>query len=167
MSWGRIDLRLNASAQWNKVPFPLLIMPQANLSYINDYSTFAMVNNMEFLNDRALSFMLNWEMGGKLFNRIPLLRKLKCREVVEFKTLWGKLTSKNNPMLPQNAGSDVLMSFPQGCHVMDGKKPYMEFAVGVQNIFNLLQVEYVRRLNYLDLPSAQKHGIRFVINPTF
>ena len=167
MSWGKIDLRIDASAQWNRVPFPLLVMPHANLSYVNDYASFAMMNNMEFLNDRALSFMITWEMGGKIFNRIPLLRKLKWREVAEFKGLWGKLTDKNNPLLRQNASSDLLMRFPEGCNVMDGSLPYLEYSVGVQNILNLFQIEYVHRLTYLGLPTAQKHGIRFVINPTF
>ncbi len=167
MSWGRIDLRLKGGMQWNRVPFPLLIMPQANLSYVNDYSAFSMLNNMEFLNDRYVSFMLNWELGGKIFNRIPLLRKLKWREVVEFKGLWGALSDRNNPTLARNAQSSILMQFPAGSNVMDGSKPYLEYAVGIQNIFNLFQIEYVRRLNYLDLPTAQKHGIRFVFNPTF
>jgi hypothetical protein len=167
MSWGRIDFRLKAGAQWNQVPYALLIMPQANLSYILDYTAFSMMNNMEFLNDRYASLMLTWEMGGKLLNRIPLLRKLKWREVAEFKTLWGNLSDKNNPFLQQNAGSSLLMHFPDGSTTMDGKRPYMEYGIGVQNIFNLIQIEYVRRLNYLDLPTAQKHGIRIVIHPTF
>ena len=167
MSWGHIDLRLRAGAQWNTVPYPLLIMPSANLSYINNYETFALINNMEFLNDRYVSLMLNWEMGGKLLNRIPLMRKLKWREVFEVKTLWGKLTDKNNPMLPQNAASDVLMHFPEGSYVMDGRKPYVEWAVGVQNIFNLFQIEYVHRVNYHSLPTAAVHGVRFAIVPTF
>jgi hypothetical protein len=142
-------------------------MPQANLSYIIDLRSFNMINNMEFLNDRYASMMLTWEMGGKLLNRIPLLRKLKWREVVEFKGLWGALSRKNNPNLDQNAGSSILMYFPQGSTVMDGRKPYFEYAVGVQNVFNLFQIEYVRRLNYLNLPTAQKHGIRFTVKPSF
>ena len=167
MSWGRIDLHLKAGAQWNRVPYALLIMPQANLSYVLDYEAFSMINNMEFLNDRYASLMVMWEMGGKLFNRIPLLRKLKWREVLEFKSLWGQLSEKNNPNFLGNAGNDVLMVFPDGSSTMNGRRPYMEYGVGVQNIFNLIQIEYVRRLNYLDLPTAQKHGIRIVINPTF
>ena len=167
MSWGKFDVRLKAGAQWNQVPYPLLIMPQANLSYVLDYSAFSMINNMEFFNDRYASLMLTWEMGGKLLNRIPLLRRLKWREVAEFKTLWGRLSDKNNPLSPQNAGSPVLMHFPEGSTTMNGRQPYMEYAVGVQNIFNLIQIEYVRRLNYLNLPTAQKHGIRIVIDPTF
>jgi hypothetical protein len=122
---------------------------------------------MEFLNDRFASLMLTWEMGGKIFNRIPLLRRLKWREILEGKCLWGKLSDKNNPYLPQNAGSQKLMTFPAGAYIMDGKRPYFEYAVGVQNIFSLIQIEYVHRINYHDLPTAEKHGIRFVINPTF
>ena len=165
MSWGRIDLKLRAAAQWNQVPYPLLVIPQANLSYILDYAQFNTMNNMEFLTDRYVSLMLNWEMGGKLFNRIPLLRKLKWREVAEFKTMWGKLMDKNNPELSPN--DPLLMKFPVGSYPIDSNRPFMEYAVGVQNIFNLLQIEYVHRLNYLDLPTAYKHGIRLVLNPTF
>ena len=165
MSWGRIDLKLRAAAQWNPVPYPLLVVPQANLSYILDYGSFSTMNNLEFLTDRYLSLMFNWEMGGKIFNRIPLLRKLKWREVAEFKMMWGELTDKNNPEL--RPGSPLLMHFPMGSYAPDSSKPFMEYAVGVQNIFNLLQIEYVRRLNYLDLPTAYKHGIRIVLNPTF
>lgn len=167
MSWGRIDAWLRAGQQWNKVPWPLLPMPRANLSYVVDPRTFNMINNMEFLNDRYVSIMLTWEMGGKLLNRIPLLKRLKLREIFELKCLWGSLSAKNNPFLPENQTDSRLMAFPEGSYVMDGKKPYWEWAVGVQNIFSLIQIEYVHRVNYLDLPTAQKHGIRFVINPTF
>ena len=167
MSWGRIDTRLRAGVQWNQVPFPLLIMPQANLSYVNDYSTFSCLSNMEFLNDRYVSLMLTWEMGGKMLNRIPLIRHLKWREVAEFKMLYGGLSAKNNPFLQRNVQNSTLMYFPEGSYTMNGHKPYMEYAVGVQNIFNLFQIEYVHRLNYLELPTAYKHGIRVVFNPTF
>ena len=111
--------------------------------------------------------MLTWEMGGKIFNRIPLLRKLKLREILEFKALWGSLSERNNPYLQQNQSSTLLMNFPTNSYIMDGKKPYFEYAIGVQNILSLIQIEYVRRLNYLDLPTATKHGIRFTITPTF
>ena len=167
MSWGKIDTRLRIGQQWNQVPWPLLPMPQANLSYIVSPQLFNMVNNMEFLNDRYASLMLTWEMGGKLLNRIPLLRKLKWREIFEFKGLWGTLSDKNNPYLPKNQANSRLMVFPANSFIMDGKKPYWEYAVGIQNILTILQIEYVHRINYRDLPTASEHGIRFVINPSF
>ena len=167
MSWGKFDTRLRLGIQWNQVPWPLLPMPQANLSYVISPQLFNMINNMEFLNDRFASVQFTWEMGGKILNRIPLLRKMKLREILEFKGLWGTLSKKNNPFLPENAGSSKLMVFPENCFTMDGKVPYWEYAVGVQNILSLIQIQYVHRINYMNLPTVTRHGIRFVITPTF
>ena len=166
-SWGKFDVQLRAGAQWDKVPFPLLIMPAANLSYIVQRGAFNLINNMEFLNDRYASVDLAWDMNGKIFNRIPLLKKLKWREYIGFKSLWGSLTDKNNPFLFQNMGDATLMYFPEGSHVMDPKRPYMELIVGVHNIFKLFHVQYVRRLNYNELPTAHKQGVRLMMRMSF
>ena len=166
-SWGKIDINVKAGAQWNRVPYPLLIMPAANLSYIIEDETFNLINNMEFLNDRYASLDASWDLNGKIFNRIPLLKKLKWREYIGVKALWGKLTDKNNPYLEQNANSSVLMQFPEGCYVMDPHKPYVELIAGVHNIFKLLHVEYVHRCNYNELPTAHKNGIRLMMRLTF
>lgn len=166
-SWGKIDTYIKAGAQWNRVPYPLLIMPAANLSYIIEDESFNLINNMEFLNDRYASLDVSWDMNGKLFNRIPLLKKLKWREYIGVKCLWGTLTDKNNPLLEQNLGSDVLMQFPEGCYVMDPKRPYVEWVAGIHNIFKVLHVEYVHRCNYTSLPTSNKHGVRFMFRMTF
>ncbi len=176
-SWGNIDTSIKGGIQWNKVPFPLLIMPAANLSYIIQNETFNLINNMEFLNDRYASLDVSWNLQGKIFNRIPLLKKLKWREFIGIKCLWGTLTDKNNPLLPQNANDSELMLFPghydaagnfhTSSYVMDPKKPYVEVSAGIHNIFKLLHVEYVRRLNYNELPTANKWGIRFMIRTVF
>ncbi len=166
-SWGKFDVQLRAGAQWDKVPFPLLIMPAANLSYIVQKGSFNLINNMEFLNDRYASVDLAWDMNGKIFNRIPLLKKLKWREYIGFKGLWGSLTDKNNPFLFQNMGDATLMYFPEGSHVMNPKRPYMELILGVHNIFKLFHVQYVRRLNYNELPTAHKQGVRLLMRMSF
>lgn len=166
-SWGKIDMYLKAGAQWNKVPYPLLIMPAANLSYIVEDETFNLINNMEFLNDRYASLDMSWDLNGKIFNRVPLLKKLKWREYIGVKTLWGKLTDKNNPTLPQNAMDNTLMYFPGGCYIMDPNRPYVELIAGIHNIFKIFHVEYVHRCNYTGLPTAQKNGIRFMLRMTF
>ncbi len=166
-SWGKIDMYLKAGAQWNKVPYPLLIIPAANLSYIAEEGTFNLINNMEFLNDRYASLDVSWDMNGKIFNRIPLLKKLKWREFIGVKCLWGDLTDKNNPTLAQNSTDNLLMVFPEGCYVMDPKRPYVELVAGVHNIFKILHVEYVRRLNYTSLPTSHKHGVRLMLRMTF
>ena len=166
-NFGKIDFYAKGGIQWSKVPFPLLIMPAANLSYIIEDETFNLINNMEFLNDRYVSADAAWDLNGKIFNRIPLLKKLKWREYIGAKMLWGTLTDKNNPLLPENADDPILMPFPQGSFVMDKKRPYFEIIAGVHNIFKILHIEYVRRLSYLDLPTANKHGVRLMLRMTF
>lgn len=166
-SWGKIDCYVRGGVQWDKVPFPLLCMPATNLSYIIQDYTFQIINNMEFLNDRFVSADVSWDFNGKLFNRIPLIKKLKWREYVAVKCLWGSLSDKNNPYLERNSGDAVLMEFPEGSYIMDPKTPYVELSLGIHNIFKIVHVEYVRRLNYLDQPTASKHGIRFMFRMTF
>lgn len=165
-SWGKIDILAKGGIQWNKVPFPLLIMPAANLSYIISDETFNLINNMEFLNDRYASLDISWDLNGKIFNRIPLLKKLKWREWLGIKCLWGTLTDKNNPTLAANAGDGMLMEFPEGSYIMDSKRPYIELIAGIHNIFKIIHIQYVHRLNYNHLPTATKNGVRLMMRLT-
>jgi len=166
-SWGYIDMHLRGGAQWSKVPFPLLIMPPVNLSYFEEEGTFSLMRNMEFLNDRYAYWAVAWNLNGKLLNRIPLIKKLKWREYVAFKGMFGKLTDKNNPFLEQNAGDEMLFAFPGNSHVMDPKVPYMEIVAGVHNIFKFFAVDFVHRFNYNGNADAKKNGIRFGFMMTF
>lgn len=166
-SWGYMDGRINAGAQWNKVPFPLLIMPPVNLSYFEHTNTFSMMRNMEFLNDRYLFWAVAWNMNGKLLNRIPLVKHLKWREYVAFKGMIGTLTDKNNPLLLQNKKDAMLFALPHGSYVMDKHVPYMELVAGVHNIFNFFGIDYVHRFNYNNHPDTNKNGIRFTFKMSF
>ena len=168
-SWGKLDVTARAGAQWNTVPFPLLNLPMANLSYITQNNeSFNLIDNMEFLNDRYASLALSYDMNGKLFNRIPLIKRLKWRERFRIRGLWGTLTDKNNPYKSNNPD---LFLFPMRnglptSYVM-GKTPYVEASVGIYNIFKLIHIEYVRRLTYTNMPGVQKDGIRFMILTIF
>ncbi len=164
-SWGKLDATARAGIQWNAVPFPLLNLPMANLSYITQNNeSFNLINNMEFLNDRYASLALSYDMNGKLFNRIPLFKRLKWREMFRVRGLWGTLTDKNNPYKSSNPD---LFLFPMRndittSHIMSNT-PYVEASVGIYNIFKLLHIEYVRRFTYTDLPGVKKGGFRFMI----
>lgn len=181
-SWGKLDTRIKAGAQWNRVPFPLLLMPRANTSYIRESDLFSLVKNMEFLNDRYVSFVGQWDLNGKLLNRVPGLRRLKWREYFGVNALWGTLTDKNNPYLAQNKDRTDLFFFPsrygvtgqyeQQSQVMNPRKPYVEAYVGIHNIFKILWIQYVHRLTYINEPGSiygdtQKWGIRFILKATF
>ena len=101
-------------------------------------------------------------MNGNLLNRLPLVKKLKWREVFAFRGMWGHLSDKNNPA----NGGEGLYLFPDGSYTF-GKAPYMEASVGIENIFKFLRLDYVWRLNYRDHPDIQTKGIRFMMRITF
>ena len=175
-SWGKMDFMLKGGIQWNKVPYPFLIMPAANMSYIMEGYTFSLVRNMEFPNDRYASLMMSWDMNGKILNRIPLIRGLKWREYIGVNCLWGQLTDKNNPFLMQNRGDATLFYYPgsfrsdgtfsYASHVMDPHTPYVELIFGLHNIFKIFHIEYVRRMNYI-YDDTHKWGIRGIFKVTF
>ena len=165
-SWGYIDTHVNAGAQWDKVPFPLLCMPPVNLTYIELENNMSMMRNMEFLNDRYCYGSISWDLNGKILNRLPLIRKLKWREWIGIKGMWSTLTDKNNPMLAQNQNDPMLFQLPEGTKIMDKKTPYWEIVVGVHNIFKFFAVDYVRRMNYHG-PGIKENGVRFAFMATF
>ena len=104
--------------------------------------------------------MVSWDLNGKIFNRIPLLKRLKWREYLGVNALWGTLTDKNNPYLAQNAAATIstipsrftAAGYEQQSRVMDPHTPYVEAIVGIHNIFKIIHVQYVRRLTYLNSP---------------
>ena len=161
-AFGYIDLITKAGKVWNKVPYPLLILPNANLSYTIQPESYTNMNAMEFISDEYASWDLTYYMNGNLLNRLPLVKKLKWREVFCFRGLWGHLTDKNNPM----NGGDGLYLFPDGSYTL-GKAPYMEASVGIENIFKFLRLDYVWRLNYRDHPGIQTKGVRFMMRMSF
>lgn len=159
-SWGYVDTHLDGGVQWNKVPFPLLIMPPVNITFLEWEGTFSMMKNMEFLTDRYAFASVAWDMNGKLLNRIPLIKKLKWREYISVKGMWGSLTDKNNPLLQRNQNDRMLFQFPSGAREFRNNEPYWEVTVGVHNIFKLLAIDYVRRMNYHG-SGIKKNGVRF------
>lgn len=161
-AFGYLDVITKAGKVWNKVPYPLLILPNANLTYTIQPETYTNMNALEFINDEYVSWDLTYYLNGNLLNRIPLIKKLQWREVFCFRGLWGNLTDKNNPMME----GEGLFTFPEGTHLM-GKTPYMEASVGIENIFKALRVDYVWRLNYRHHTDIQKRGIRATIQLTF
>lgn len=163
-AFGYVDFIAKAGKVWNKVPYPLLILPNANLTYTIQPEAYTNMNALEFLNDQYASWDLTYYLNGNLLNRIPYIKKLKWREVFTFRGLWGNLTDKNNPMLADN--KDGLYIFPNGSFTMD-KYPYMEAGVGIENIFKFLRIDYVWRLNYRNNPNIQKSGIRMTMKLSF
>ena len=165
-AFGYTDCIIKAGKVWNQVPFPLLIMPNANLSYTIQRESYALMNAMEFFNDEYASWDLTYYMNGLILNRVPLIRKLNWREVISFRGMYGRLSEQNRPNL-ENTGT--LYKFPYESdeyHYLDGK-PYMEIGIGIENIFRILRIDYVRRITYRDLPGIDKDGIRIELHVQF
>lgn len=163
-AFGYADFIAKAGKVWTKVPYPLLILPNANLTYTIQPEAYTNMNALEFLNDQYISWDLTYYMNGNLLNRLPLIKKLKWREVFTFRGLWGNLTDKNNPM--KTTDRTGLYLFPEDSFLM-GKTPYMEAGAGIENIFKFLRIDYVWRLNYRNNPNIQKSGIRMTMRLSF
>jgi len=161
-AFGYMDIITKAGKVWNKVPYPLLILPNANLSYTIQPESYTNMNVMEFINDEYASWDLTYYMNGNLLNRLPLIKKLKWREVFCFRGLWGNLTDKNNPA----NGESGLYLFPNGSYTM-GNTPYMEASVGIENILKFIRIDYTWRLNYRENPGIQVQGIRATMRFSF
>ncbi|MEG1463760.1 MAG: DUF5686 family protein [Mucinivorans sp.] len=150
---GYVDLAIKAGGQWSTVPYMLLPQPPTNLSYVVREGRFAMMHPMELLYDRYLMWDLSYYMDGLILSRIPLIKKLKVREVFTFRGVWGALSAKNNPI-----HNSKLPAFPTQSSPIGGE-PYMEVGVGLENILNIFRVDYVWRLTYLDSKSTIRGGV--------
>lgn len=160
-SFGHIDALIKAGKVWDKVPFPLLILPNTNQSVTIQPEAFHMMNALEFVTDQYVSFNATYYLKGWILNRIPGIKWLRLREVLSFNMIYGGLTDKNNPTLTPG-----LFLLPDGTQPL-GSTPYMECSVGLENIFKILRIDYYRRLTYLDHPDIKKGGIRIALRFTF
>jgi len=162
-AFGYLDGIVRGGWVWSRSPYPNLLIPNANLSYTIQPESFALMNPMEFINDRYVSWDLTYWANGAIFNYIPYFKKLKLREAFSFRGLWGHLSSRNNPEY-----NHELFAFPADTHTrsMD-HGPYMEVGVGIDNIIKILRVDYVWRLSYRDSYNCDRSGLRIALHFTF
>jgi hypothetical protein len=139
---------LEAGRIWGELPYPLLKIHEGNETYSFDEYSFNMMNYYEFISDKYFSAYYTHHFLGLFLNRIPLMRKLKWREVGFVNTVVGGVDEKTLNF----AG------FPDKVYVL--KKPYVEAGAGVENIFKVVRVDFIWRLSYLDHPGARIFGVR-------
>ena len=153
-AYGHFDVAAEAQQVWSKVPFPLLLFPNANPSYLIENDSFSLLNAMEFINDKQYIAKATYVADNLLLARIPYLNYLSLREVFSIRGVYGTLSKKNNPAFTMG-----LFAFP-GLSSAMGSTPYLEAGIGIANILNIFRVDYVFRLTYRDTPNAIKNGIR-------
>lgn len=163
-AFGHINTVLKFSKVWTQTPYPMLVIPNSNLSYTIQPESYSLLNPVEFVFDNFASWDIEYFANGLIFNRIPFIKYMKIREVVSFKGFFGALSDRNNPDLNPN-----LWRFPDINQNRYWKKslPYMEVGVGLDNIFTILRIEYVFRVTYRDLPDIPKGGVRIALHFSF
>lgn len=145
IGWSRYII--NAGKLWGDVPYPLLIIHPGNETYSFDKYSFNRVNYYEFMSDQYVSAYYAHHFDGFFLNHIPLMRKLKWREVVYAKGMIGDLSKENRNF------SD----FPEFSGGLEGK-PYLEVGAGIENIFKIFRVDANWRLTHLDHEDIIPYG---------
>lgn len=149
------------------LPYPLLALHPGNQSYIYQQYSYNMMNFLEFVSDRYVTLITDHYFNGFFLNKIPLLRRLKLREVATVKVLYGGVSRQNQP--DELNGLYRFPTAPDGTpltYTLEGK-PYVEASLGVSNIFKIFRIDFVRRFTYLDHPGAARFGIKGGILMTF
>lgn len=151
---GHTNIGIEATKIWGDLPYTELFIPPANQSFAYQRESFNMMNFLEFVSDQQIFLRAEHYFKGFIFNRLPLIKKLKLREVATFKMVYGSLSDSNDPnqdpSIPRfdldEQGRSLTYLFTDGA--------YMEGSIGITNIFKVLRLDLVKRFSYLDNPNV-------------
>ena len=155
---GYSNITLQGGKIFGKVPYPLLKLHEGNGTYFYDPNAFSCMNFYEFASDAWVALFFEHHFNGILLGRIPLVKKLKWREVLVCKGVWGTLSRENNG---STAGTQADLLFPAG--MTSVSDPYVEAGFGVENIFRLFRVDCIWRLTHRS-PKPGQEIQNFAVN---
>lgn len=158
--FGYTDLTIEGGKVFGRVPYPLLQIHRANQTYSYQLQSYNLMNFLEFISDQWVSLNAQHYFNGFFFNKIPLLKRLKWREVISLKMLYGNITDNNDPQKHTELFKLPIESNGQLITYSLERKPYIEASVGVSNIFKVIRIDLIRRLNYLNNEHVAEYGIR-------
>ncbi|MEJ1222603.1 DUF5686 family protein [Sediminicola sp. 1XM1-17] len=149
LGWGRLLSTVEVGKTFGEVPLGLLNVVPGNQTLFSVYGSFANLNFYEFVTDTYASVHLEHNFNGRLFSRIPFMRKWNLREIVGIRGAWGDLSDEN-----------IALSSPTNVPLMaPSNKMYYEYSLGVGNIFRILRIDFNFRGNYLENPDARAFGV--------
>lgn len=161
------DFTTSVGKIWGTLPYPLLEMPNIQEQKDRHSISYERVNTMEFVADRFVKFAYDHQLNGFLLNKVPVLKRLKLRELFGAKMFWGDLSNRNNPYLSNDV---VYFDKDKDGEIMTNvmnKTPYWEGYVGLDNIFRILRVQYYVRMTYNEVKEPIKDRFRFSLHFSF
>jgi hypothetical protein len=132
---------------WGTLPYPMLVLHPGNETFLFYENAFNLMYYYEFISDRYLSLYYTHHFDGLIWNRVPLVRKLKWRTVIHGRAVVGDMTTANLNY----------SEFPEISGTLE--KPYYEAGVGIENIFKFFRVDAVWRLSQLNSPETKTFGV--------
>jgi len=153
--FGYTDFRVTAGKYFGTLPYTLLEIHNGNETYFFDKRAFNLMNFFEFISDEYATVMIDHHFDGFFLNKFPIMQKLKWREVISVRAVAGKLSNRHRAEL----------IFPETSYELD--VPYVEIAIGIENIFKFIRIDGLKRLNYLDHANVSEYGIRGTLDIKF
>jgi hypothetical protein len=147
--FGRLFTTLEAGKIFGTVPLGLMGVVPGNQSFFIIDNTYNLMNYYEFMADEYVSLHFEHNFNGRLFARVPFLRKLNWREIIGIKGVYGIISDENRAI---NAQTAIPYRAPEDV--------YWEYHAGIGNIFKVLRIDFAWRGNYLDLPDANKFTVK-------
>ena len=153
---GYSKIRVRAGYTFGDSPYPVSYFASSNSGILRDDLSFQSTAPFEFVTDKFI--MAWWEhyFDGFFFNRIPYINRLHLREYLQVKALYGGYSAHNASLMPLPAGTGV-----------PSPLPYIEVGCGVENILNVLHIDFLWRVTYRDNPNAANFTVKLALYPGF
>jgi len=155
--WGKLNYKIYVGKIFGTLPYPFLNVHNGNQSYYLEPDAFNLLNFYEFASDTWIGFNFEHKLQGFLLDKIPLINALELRSIYGFKAVVGDFNDKHLSA----------MILPSNTQRLTFTKPYMEFNIGIENIFQFIRIDAIWRLSYLDTPDISKFGIKFLFSLGF
>ena len=146
--FGRLFATFETGKIFGEVPLGLMGVIPGNQSWFVIENTYNLLDYYDFVADEYASLHLEHHFNGRLFSRIPYLRKLNLREIIGIKGVYGTVSDEN---IRLNAS---------GLTYIAPEDIYWEYHAGIGNIFKVLRIDFAWRGSYLEMPDARKFAVR-------
>ncbi|NNE31733.1 MAG: carboxypeptidase-like regulatory domain-containing protein [Winogradskyella sp.] len=150
--FGRLTTSIELGKTFGEVPLALLSVVPGNQTYFSIYNTFSQLDFYEFVTDTYTSMHMEHNFNGRLFSRIPFLKKYNLRAILSLRGVWGELSAENIALSTTGNMAEIPLIAPDN-------RIYYEYSFGVANIFKILRLDFNFRGNYLDNPDARRFGV--------